>query len=386
MNHSRPTIAHLVTADLAPESANHLHTLLTNRESLGEQHVLLPGGGESPLPPDITVHRVHAPLGLLPLGRLHLQHRRRQFDLVGDGRPIIEHIWTANALRWCEPDGYFTQARIIEASDIVRPADLRAAIARRPAHIVFRHDADERRWAPHAINLATSTIPPIVATANDQQRARTTTRARLNLADQHIALLLLPPLPRTSNAYFAAWATLITQKLHPTIRLLVPKAGPNTRRIQRLVTACRHDFMTRTTPPATPLPNLLAASDICLSLPDSVTHVAAPLSALAACRPILASATLANWIRHRLPGVPDGLIHSVDQPRNPEGIARTLTRLLDRPLARADVADTISDTFSPTRFVAAYQNVYAECTRGRPPWYPHPETQNAHAPGGTQAS
>lgn len=151
-------------------------------------------------------------------------------------------------------------------------------------------------------------------------------RARLKLGPEHAAVVALPPVEHRTGTFVAAWAAMLVEKVRPDIRLVIPAGGREEQRVRRLVRACRHEHMARFADADMSPAELAVLADVAVFLPARQAPVTGLMWAMAAGRPIVATAvpTVTEFLT-------DGHSAWLCRPDSPQDAARQLLQALDRP-------------------------------------------------------
>lgn len=149
-------------------------------------------------------------------------------------------------------------------------------------------------------------------------------RQLLELDPADRALLVLPPVSRASGAFTAAWTGLLADRVFEHVRLLVPRAGPEVDRIARLMHSAKRRAILHLTGDRVGLADLVLACDAAMFLPAGSAPIDALVLAMAAGRPILATA---------VPCVTGLLVDGVNawlcRPNDAKDATRRLVEILD---------------------------------------------------------
>jgi len=337
------------------------------------------GRGTLPSPLSVPVVRVRAPFDLASLGARTLS---RALDNLGDDirGPLVLHVWSPTALAWCIPlataaerrgGGDEPQRRCYLLAEIdgaggaepfarryrSRPAESRLAFVC-PTAIVRRRLLENGVAADDC-----AVIREFVDFAAINEARSKNVRAQLGLDASDTVVAALPPVVSGSGSFNVAWATLLLSKMHPAVRLVVPGVGPEADRVQRLVDSIRHREVARFVPRLS-LPALLAAADLTVYLPEGDTPVTGLIWAMAAARPIVATA---------VPAVAELLAHGHNawlcKPNSPKDAARRMLQALERPeesRQQAELARSqVFQVFGRQRMIEQYDQAYANLATGR---------------------
>jgi glycosyltransferase involved in cell wall biosynthesis len=153
---------------------------------------------------------------------------------------------------------------------------------------------------------------------------RPAARELIDLAPDDRALLILPPISRVSGAFTAAWAVLLADRVFEHVRLIAPGTGSEVDRVARLLDSAGRRAMLHLTGERVPLDDLLLACDAALFLPPGGAPIDALISAMAAGRPIVATAVPCVT---RL--LTDGVNAWLCRPNDPKDATRRLVEVLD---------------------------------------------------------
>ncbi len=353
----------------------------TGRSATCPRHPIVVHAGRGALASSLSVPvvRVRAPFDLASLGARTLS---RALDNLGDDmrEPLVLHVWSATALAWCIPLAAAAERRgggdepqrrchlLVEmdgAGDAEpfarryrsRPAESRLAFAC-PTAIV------RRRLLENGVAANDCTvIREFVDFAAINEARNQNVRAQLGLDASDTVVAALPPVASGSGTFTVGWAALLLSKIHPAVRLVVPGVGPEADRVQRLVDSIRHRHVVRFAPRLS-LPELLAAADLTAYLPDGDAPVTGLVWAMAAARPIVATA---------VPAVAELLAHGHNawlcKPNSSKDAARRMLQALEQPdesqrqaqLARSQVFQV----FGRQRMIEQYGQAYTNLTAGR---------------------
>lgn len=254
-----PRVIHAVASDITPAAL----AALEAATSPGTVLAIGPGAIELTRP----VRRIH------PLG--NWTPRSAAAGLLGTsaGGDLALHAWSPRAARWCVAQaqahsGVSIVIHVLSAAAaedaVVWPVSGR--LADTPTYLCYTRAAATRIAAAgvadgciayqlHGVQLPH--VPP----------ARDAARRAIGLSADDFGVLVLPPLERHNNTFVASWAVLLLEKLCPQARLILPSGGREYERLARVVRACHHTYMLRTSAPGQRLPDLLAAANVAVHLP-----------------------------------------------------------------------------------------------------------------------
>jgi hypothetical protein len=292
-------VAHVIDRDTPRESLVTLQTL--RRELIDRQQLVLqvgPASDRLPRQPD-AIH-LHAPLGLAALRAEALRRTLRRAG-APDPADVILHAWSRGAARWVAPALAFCRALIIDVPPNSDPATTLVWCPGGDLHRLPTYVCRSRRQQQRVIHLglpvANSRLirDGIADVAPDPQR-RDATRQRLQLEPHHRAILPLPSAAGDDGVYLGTWSTLLLEKVHPNVRLILP----NDARAARLVHSTRHEHAVRVDPARAEPSDLLPAADIATFLPAHDAPVRGMLAAMLAGVPLVATAVplVTEWLRH----------------------------------------------------------------------------------------
>lgn len=320
------TIIHLITADVSSEQVELLHRAIRQRDLAVRQVVVQLGSGEMPTLGGSRPTRVHTPLncGWLAAGALRAALRRAHAP--DDGNRVVLHAWSSDALCWCQGriiDGAALLVSVASDADAARVLR-RSAAAGASVRTAFAcgHPAVRQRLLGLGVPQRRCHLldPPIAGDRIDAAD-RPATRSRLSLEEGHTAVLALPPIRRHTGSLTAAWGALLLEKVRHDVRFVVPADGRERTRIERLVRACRHEWMVRAAPRALDLPDLIAAADLCVYLPLRPAPLGSVAAALAAGRACLTTSSIRAALGAHAP-------IWCCAPNDPEAAARGMLRAL----------------------------------------------------------
>lgn len=360
-------VVHLFTADVAPE-AGALIALLQRAGTPGRpQAVLQLGAGAAPVRPGLQRLRVRVPPGPGWLtGGLARRLLARGLGRAGGGRsgPPILHVWTGQALAWTARAVARGQPLVVEAGAAAgERRALRRLAARHAALVVICPDGRvQAEFAALGVpRTATVVIPPVVDVAALDAGDRAAARAQLGLEHDGPVFLLLPPVTRSAGALVGVWAAMLLEKIRPDVRVLIPADGRERQRVQRLVVACRHEWMFHGAGRQASLALLLAAADVCVHLPVRAGALAGVAGALAAGRPLVVTPAARGL-------VVDGYPCRVCRPGSPRDAARQMLAALEAPgwpTARlVELQAAARARFAPEAVIPQYGELYRRLAGG----------------------
>lgn len=358
-----PAVVHLAAADLPPWRIAAL-------DALAERGALFwIGPGALPASLADRAVRIATPLRHESLTAHSLA---AALDRRPGPSPALFHAWSPAAVRAClsliasggtllveaeDPDGVAELARLRVAS----PPAGRMAFLCPSARVVQRL----AQFGVPADDLAL--IRPFVNFAEVGPSLYADTRSKL-LSDADAAnpetriVAVAPPVSRAGGAFVAAWAGMLLSVVRPGVRIILPSETVEARRILRLAAACRFTDRVRLAPRDVGWPALASAADVIVFVPSAEPSLV-PLSwAMAAGRPIVASAT---------PAITELLVHRENallaRPTPREITRRLLEALEDEALATrcGEVArGQAYQVFSRSRALRQVRQAYENLVQG----------------------
>lgn len=375
-NHPLRLVLHIVAEDTPPSRMEACAALLTHAGAAPPEagrHVLVQYGPGRP--PDV------APAARLPAGALggatsyggRLEHLLEHLRSTGEGRPheVLLHAWSARAVHWAIGAAARDDRQVLIDAEF--PAAGRAlarwhtsGAARGQADVSFvcpTAHAQRRMIAQGAPPERTALIRESVDFAALQVDAAAV-RAGLSIAPGERLVLALPP--HEPGGRMSAWAAMLTEKVRPDVRLVVPGRGADVERLRHLIRSCRHEPMARFPGERWPLPALLRAADAALFLPAGDAPAGALAWAMASGTPMVASAT---------PGAAELLAHGSNawlaHPNDPRDAAQRLLQALEQPETSRHQAHLARmqayRVFSRQRMIEQFHRVYRNLARGARP-------------------
>lgn len=257
-----PRVIHAVASDITPAA---LAALEAARHATPPATVLAIGPGAIEL--SRPVRRIH------PLG--NWTPRSAAAGLLGgstDG-DVSLHAWSPRAARWCVAQAqvhpsFSVAIHVLSAAAaedaVVWPVSGR--LAHTPTYLCYTHAA-ATRIAAAGVADGCSVYQPHTVQGSSVSPARDAARRAIGLSAADFGVLVLPPLERHNHTFVASWAALLLEKICPQARLILPSGGREYARLARLVRACRHTYMLRTSATGQRLPDLLVAADVAVHLP-----------------------------------------------------------------------------------------------------------------------
>jgi glycosyltransferase involved in cell wall biosynthesis len=181
--------------------------------------------------------------------------------------------------------------------DVEQPHVLPGLVARLPrlcsnARTGFVCPTESARQRLRAIGVpftACTLIRDPVGASAVKRGNRAELRRELDISEEHIAVLILPPVRRATGALVAAWGAMLLEHTRPGVCLILPDVGREVARVARLVESCRLRRMLRRVGWRFSLPELLAATDLAVYVPTDDAPLWGVAQAMAAGRPIIAS-------------------------------------------------------------------------------------------------
>lgn len=354
-------VLHVVTADLSPARCETLSVLLAARSRVAHRALHL---GPGPTPLAQPVARIVAWPGAPWTAAAGI---RRELRRMGGA---VLHAWTLRAAAACSGPAADGAPLIIQTDgddDAGAAARWHASCAGRASiSFILPAAVPQRELARHGVPVSASvlireSVDFAALNAVDRERVR----GALALEPAHRALLLLPPIERWAGHFVAAWATLLAQVVRRDLRLIVPGDGAESRRVSRLLRDTGFEAVLRRPGEAFTLPQLLVAADMVLFLPERRASVRGLAWAMAAGRPILASAV---WTVTEL--LADGHNAWLVRADDPRGAARRIVEILERPDRSRDVTSLASaqayEVFGRQRMITQFHRAYSNVAAGRP--------------------
>lgn len=317
----------------------------------------------------LPLRQVRVPFRVSWLGARAVQQRLEAGDGRGSPAQAILHAWTPGALAACLPLVRRGVALLAEAESPSHVGSLarRSPMPEQNGSVAWIAPTAmvRRRLIEHGVRPdACALIRDAVDFAALRATRRGEVRAELNLPPDAIGLLASWPVDRGSGAFIAAWATLLVVNCGVGARLILPADGGEVRRIERLMRCARHEHAACSATAQHTYGELLSATDVVLHLPDQDASTAGLAQAMAAGRPIVASA---------LPSVMEMLVHGHNawlcRPGRPRDAARRILQAIESPDRSRELAEVgrmqAFATFGRQRLREQYQAVYANLRDGR---------------------
>lgn len=246
------------------------------------------------------------------------------------GTRLADWVRTAMGGRRVSPAG---QANLLIDAMVLRDSVARRLFARgdrlpflRTPQIVCESDFEAAQLAPLGVSPYECRIAIAAAPWTATLPAVRAIREELHVDAKHRLVVLIPPIERWAGAFIGAWATLVLEKLHHELRLVLPGVGTEVERLQRLVDSIQHDELVRFPGEALSFSALLTVADAALLLSDHATPRYGILAAQVAGVPILLSTPAA-----RSADVRDGENAWVCPPAQPKLAARRLLEIMEQP-------------------------------------------------------
>ncbi len=374
------SVAHIIAADADAPRLDLLEALLSQGAAGLRQTVMRVGAGSGSLLSDQTdalgrrapgtepgarPGPLHAPFDVPWLGGSKLERE------LADVRPDVVHVWSPLAARWCAPL-LAHRTRVLVQADLADRVDRHARWFRSrggTATVAFICPAElcRRRLVERGVAAeACVVLRPYVDFGRINRGRSVEVRGPLGLSEEERLLLLLPPIRRDAGQFTAVWAALLVHVIRADLRIVVPTTTREARRLQRLAKSVRREGAMRFPGDRFTLSELLGAADLAMYLPPGDASVAALPWAMAAGRPILASATYA--VTELLADRHNAWLV---KPDDPKAAAQKLLRLIESPLnetrgpvelARAQAFEV----FSRQRMVQQFRQVYDNLRQDRP--------------------
>jgi len=368
-------LIHVVARDTPPTRWDTLRAIRAH-SGIRRQHVVQVGSGDLTGRGVVLDSRIATPLGV---GWLAARTARRVIPRAGG---TIIHVWSRAALEWAAPGLGVGRRATPDARDVriamavELPADFTRLVrgysplwARRALHFICPTGTARQRLVEAGVAADACVV---VRDAVDYARlgaARAVDlRRTLRLSGADTAVLILPPVSRASGSVTAAWAAMLLGVARADVRLVAPGNGRESRRVAELVASCGMSGKLRVAPPELGLVELLAGADLTAFLPEGDAPLNGVLAALAAGKPIVASA---------VPAVTELLVHGRNawlcRPGSPRDAARRMLQVLDDPqraAAQASAARTqVFRAVSRQRMLERYRRVYENLLADRLPGF-----------------
>lgn len=364
----RPLIIHAIDGRIDPARRHALQSILTRLSRQWRQSLCVLGEiANLNLPQGIESRRICSSFLRFVFPESALRR------ILPADQPSIVHVWSPDVANLLVPLLRGRSTRSFQAvieGDPRLIAHNRAAIDwLRQTPFAFVASTARERAALAARGIGPercAIIRPGVDFAETGRADRASIRAALQLAPHEKAVLLLPPNELATGVRFAAWSALLAERAQPEIRLLLPGDGAQARRVLRLATATDRRRIVHETRGKFALADLLAASDVACYLPEKDAPCGVLAWAMAARRPILASA---------VPCITELLAHGHNawlcRPADPRDGARRLLEILDSPAeveSRTRVAHAQAfSVFSRQRMIEQYDGLYSNIAAGNAP-------------------
>lgn len=274
---------------------------------------------------------------------------------------MVAHVWDERALGWVIPVANQFGGVIIEHSgDSPHERIARwIRVAPRADHIRIVSDTQTARREMIARGVQPDhavVIPPAVDFGEIQRIDRAALRAELGLSDEHRLVVPARPLVRASGAIYAAWATLLVAQVNRCVRFLIENREGECRRIGNLIHSARHGQHICRPPRPMTLAESVVIADVVLLPAEGPMPMFGLAWAMAAARPILASA---------IPAMTEYLAHDQNarlaQPGSPKDVARRMLEIIDAPEKMNILTQTARDeafaAFSRQKQMEAYREV-----------------------------
>lgn len=363
MQKQKISVIHLVGNDTTVVQAGALRVLRANAVPTVARVLYV---GEASAPPSVPKidEQIRPRFG----GRLPAS--RGLGDIVHPGDATVLHVWSRRVLDWLAAGVQSLSRRSPDrippiVLELDPPGDLhrwndsfRLLNALTPMKIVSSDETVWRRLAEFDVRpeqcLSVETGVEHERFANPERAAL---RASLELSPHEFAVLPLPPVTRDSGAFVAAWSAMLLEHARPGVRLLIPEAGPETKRIVNLVRACKLDRLLAEQTSDTDWTSLLSAADAAVFLPERAAPTAGVHWAMASGCPLVVSDVPA--LRSLL--VP-GQTAWFCPPNDPKAACRTLLTVVENPeqSRRQAVAaqEQARRAFGLRRMLSQYRSLY----------------------------
>lgn len=283
-------------------------------------------------------------------------------------RPVVVHAWSPGACGWALAIGQDAGAPVLidcefphAGERLARWFTSKARAA--PPSFVCPTARSMRRMLERGAPLSSIALIRDSVDFGLLRGGASDARAALGAAPDSALVLALPPLGRRAG-FHAAWSAMLAQKVVAGVRLLIPGTGRETDALRHLARACRHEHTVHFAGDALGLPELMRAADLALFVPIGDTSTAAVAWAMAAGRPIVASA---------VPAVTELLAHGANawlcRPADPRDTARRILNAIEeteRSRRQADLARMQAyAVFGRQRMIEQYSAAWANLAGGR---------------------
>jgi len=242
---------------------------------------------------------------------------------------------------------------------------LRRAVGRRSITVVcfsqFIRDGLERQGVPRP-DLCV--IRPGMDVQPPSADLRLQQRGRLGLTPGQPVLVTCPPPSRTGGHYYAVWATALLEQIFPDIRLMIPGASAEQRRLSRFVRSFAKPYLYVFPDSSIRFNELLAAADVGIVPALTAVSTVALAGMMHAGLPIAASATEcpAEFLQ-------DGRTARLCPPRNATQLASAIRDLLRDQTAASRQAEAARETagrlFDLSQMIKQYHRLYERLLRGQ---------------------
>ncbi len=364
-------IVHIVASDTPPARLYALRALAARRDLARAQRVVCAGHALDAL--DAVVRVDCMPFRMA--GGL-LAGRSLSRVLGEPGRTVL-HVWSVQALRWIEADWHGLSdaeaappPRLLLDADATTPRSaisaarggaLESAIHFACPTLVARQRLLEIGVAPRQCAVIRDRVEFGALTSAD----RAAVRSRLRLAESDLALLVLPPLARDAGSFRAAWAGLLLHHVDRRVVVVACGGGRELRRMSSLAENGRLAHAARFLHADLPIAELLAAADACVFTPERDVDVSGVGWAMAAGKPIVASAVRCTT---------ELLVHGENallaHPSDPRDTSRRLLEWSDDPQRLWPLAQTARSQafrlFGARRHAEEYRQAYDNLLNHRP--------------------
>lgn len=369
MSAAKTLVVHMVAADVSVGKLGVLRALLARDQPAVRQVLVHVGRGRlraAGLPRPVNVR---AGSDLAWLTRRALSRVLDRLAPVDQAGPVLLQVWSPTALVWSGALARPDRKLVIETE--LGPEVRRVArwLATQPTlttvAVVCPTALTRRRLLYFGVPRERCALIRESVDLAEIDRARVAQlRARLELATDQTAVVMLPPIARQAGSFVAAWAAMVLEKARPDVRLVVPAGDRGHVSVRRLVYSCRHERMVRFVDAEVSLAELAALADLAVFLPTGDAPPSGLPWAMAAGQPIVASA---------VPAVTEFLAHGRNawlcRPGDPRAAASRMLQALEQSEESRRQAQRAwsqaRELFNRGRMLAQYAGLYADLSAGR---------------------
>lgn len=287
-----PPVAHLVAPDAPVEQLEALGQLLRGGGPRRAAIVSI-GGAGARLRACADVQPLHIALPFEPWRRSSTLAAIRRLGFVAD-RTIL-HAWSPVGSAVAAAAADCVRAIIVDAPRGAAPGEWihwpTSGRLMHAARCVVRCARDGAAFQSHGVPSTLIAAIEHTPDCNADPSVRESVRRSLALERGDAAMLIVPPITPASGAFYALWAALLVQKIHPRLRVIVLDGGAEAARLRRLTRSTRHEFLCRFAGPRAPLADLLSAADLAIAIPSGSCAAVGVLAAARSGVPLVLSRT-----------------------------------------------------------------------------------------------